>query len=831
MLFWTCPECGRECSPALRECPACPPQPDPHPLDATPGRTESAGGILALAHNLETIHALPLLAPLAEQSIQNVENGRPSHAASTATLVEEVASGPELPVRFVMEEIAAPAEQALLVLAEETLAIPVKQTVDSLVRPLVESVGDPQLPPKDETDFVPEALSTDVPSDVSVAELETPAEPEAVPELSAAVALADYQSSNLEQLVEQVCETASEPAEDRHLELESSIAPPAQLPPAAESASEVASVPEPNVTTASEAHPVEAPEAPEDQSPEPESSIASLTQLPALETLSIAESASEGASVSEPPVITASEAPQVEAAETVEDQSPEPESSIASPAQLPPALETLSIAESASEVSTVSEPNVTTASEAPQVEAAETVEDQSPEPESSIASPAQLPPALETLSIAESASEVSSVSEPNVTTASEAHQVEAAEAAEDQTPEPDALEALSVAKSPSELAAAPELHASELEEAPEQDDRTPEPTVPAPDSVDVRQLALELEPPTQLEALAEALNAVEYELPSESSAAALNQEAALAGTPTAVESLPLLAASEPESAWDPQDARDLDATEALLGALEFHAEALVDAIHCEFEAERAAIGRLAASFQQRCSTALLAAPAEIVTAPAPPVFEWIRTPRPILQPLAPPAGNLVGHSAQPHAPTLAGPCLSPELRNLTELENPKRRRKSRPVPGWMASLLGATLLVLLVVTSLQYFGSKNDAKASTATGSQTAGTANSAGEALSKAVEISGLRLATTWTGKQQVRFLIVNHSDQDLSGVTVQVAVRSSDLASGAAPILLIHAPLRSLGPYQSKEIRTDLDSGMPASALSDWQSLRTEVQVTRNE
>jgi len=149
----------------------------------------------------------------------------------------------------------------------------------------------------------------------------------------------------------------------------------------------------------------------------------------------------------------------------------------------------------------------------------------------------------------------------------------------------------------------------------------------------------------------------------------------------------------------------------------------------------------------------------------------------------------------------------------------------------MASLLGATLLVLLAVTSLQYFGSQNDAKASTATGSQNAATVNGAGEALNKSVEISGLRLATTWTGKQQVRFLIVNHSDRDLSGVTVQVAVRSSDLAPGAAPILLIHAPLGSLGPYQSKEIRTDLDSGLPASALSDWQSLRTEVQVTRSE
>ncbi|HTS49334.1 MAG TPA: hypothetical protein VMH05_15385 [Bryobacteraceae bacterium] len=572
-------------------------------MDATLNRTESDGGILALAHNLETIHALPLLAPVTEQSIQNVENGRDSYISATATLIEEnpIQPGPEFPSRFVLEDRAAPAEQALLVLAEETLAIPVKQTVDSLVRPLVESVDaadDTQLSPKAEAGLVAETQSPDVPSDVSVVEPETSSEPAAAPELEAAV----------------------DPAED---------------------------------------------------------------------------------------------------------QTPEPETSIAPLAQVPPALEAPSITGSTSEAAAVPEPRAS-------------------EPE--------------------------------------------------QAPEPEVLPVMAAA----ELNASPEVQA-----------------VASPEQVDILQLALNLEPPP-LDPPAQGADAVECEVASEPS-----------GQPAAL----TLGTSEPEPAQDQQDARDLEASEALLGALELHAEALVGAIHSELEAERAAIAQLAVSFQQCCSTALLAAPAEIVTAPAPPVFEWIRTPRPILQPMPPPAGNLVGQNAQPSAPTLAGPCLSPELRNLTELENPKRLRKSRPFPGWMASLLGATLLVLLAVTSLQYFGSQNDAKASTDPGSQNAATANGAGEALNKTVEISGLRLATTWTGKQQVRFLIVNHSDRDLSGVTVQVAVRSSDLASGAAPILLIHAPLRSLGPYQSKEIRTDLDSGLPASALSDWQSLRTEVQVTRGE
>ena len=312
---------------------------------------------------------------------------------------------------------------------------------------------------------------------------------------------------------------------------------------------------------------------------------------------------------------------------------------------------------------------------------------------------------------------------------------------------------------------------------------------------------------------------------------AANEDTTLAESPMAFESPSPLAAQEPppEPPVDAREARDREATEALLGAIQIQAEALVDTIHAEVEAERAAIRDVVASFRRCCSTSLLAAPAEIVTAPAPPVFEWIRRPQQSLQPLPPPAEHLVRRSAQPQPLTLAGPCLAPELRNLAELQGPGRSRKRRAFPGWVASLMGAMLLVLLAVTSLQYLSSQNDAKATTPTGQQTAAAPNS--EALDKSVEISGLRLTTSWSGKQQVRFLIVNHSAQDLSGVTLQIVVRSSDGTPSSAPILVIHAPLSSLGPYQSKEIKTALDSDIPASALSDWQSLRTDVQVLHGE
>jgi hypothetical protein len=64
---------------------------------------------------------------------------------------------------------------------------------------------------------------------------------------------------------------------------------------------------------------------------------------------------------------------------------------------------------------------------------------------------------------------------------------------------------------------------------------------------------------------------------------------------------------------------------------------------------------------------------------------------------------------------------------------------------------------------------------------------------------------------------------------MNIQVAVRTAETTVGGTPILNINAFVRSLGPYQSKEIRSDLDTDVSPSALADWQSLRTEIQVSQ--
>jgi len=283
--------------------------------------------------------------------------------------------------------------------------------------------------------------------------------------------------------------------------------------------------------------------------------------------------------------------------------------------------------------------------------------------------------------------------------------------------------------------------------------------------------------------------------------------------------------SEPESEPGPN---------ALASALHLQAEVLLDHVAAELAAataaEQAAIGAVVASFEQRPSKSLLAPPPEIVSAPAPPICERIRIPRPALSPLPPPPANLAALAPRPQPATLAGPCLTAELRNVAKSRTRKASAKSRTFPTWVPSFMGATLLVILAGGSLQYLNNQSDGKPAAPAVSQATHVVAAGGmDALAKSVEISGLRLVKTWNGKQQVRFLIINHSSRDLSGVTLHVGVRASE-AAGGAPILTIRAPIRSLGAYQSKEIKSDLDAEVPDSALADWESVRTDVQILRD-
>src|ERR1039458_7345215 len=114
MLCWICPDCGRDCSPAVRECPSC----TQGQAGVTNGGFSVTNGVLSMVEQLRAVPPVPLLAAAPEQYLLfGLTNGHSSVATETP------------------------------VMAEEDPAIPAGETIDSLVRPLVESAKAAPAPP------------------------------------------------------------------------------------------------------------------------------------------------------------------------------------------------------------------------------------------------------------------------------------------------------------------------------------------------------------------------------------------------------------------------------------------------------------------------------------------------------------------------------------------------------------------------------------------------------------------------------------------------------------------------------------------------------------
>lgn len=256
------------------------------------------------------------------------------------------------------------------------------------------------------------------------------------------------------------------------------------------------------------------------------------------------------------------------------------------------------------------------------------------------------------------------------------------------------------------------------------------------------------------------------------------------------------------------------------------------------ELEQAAIRAVQASFAERPAALLLSAPAEIVSAPAPPAEQWMRSPKLVFTPRAPANADHEALSAGPQTPTLAGPCLPPQLRNFAENQNLNRGsgRKRAPAPTWMVSVLVAMLLFLGAGSLLNYLTANRDTSTAAAAPASPRTSAPAPAPASPVAqehpgarfVEVAGVRVVSGANKRPQLQYIVVNHSAGELSGLNIHIAVHSADSPTGA-PLFAVTSSIASLAANQSKEIRSDLDPSIKAASIPDWQSLRTDVLIAR--
>jgi hypothetical protein len=150
---------------------------------------------------------------------------------------------------------------------------------------------------------------------------------------------------------------------------------------------------------------------------------------------------------------------------------------------------------------------------------------------------------------------------------------------------------------------------------------------------------------------------------------------------------------------------------------------------------------------------------------------------------------------------------------------------------WLMSVLFALAFVGLLAAvffGVRYF-KKDKEPGSEAVSFQNPTTAGGAqASPLLKHIEIVGLRLVQDAKKRAEVRFVVVNHSAAELPDMTAKVRLRAVTSKKDEEPVGTFSFKLPSLGPYESKELTSILDTKLRVYEMPDWQNLREEIQLS---
>ncbi|MBL8290694.1 MAG: hypothetical protein JNN08_02595 [Bryobacterales bacterium] len=151
------------------------------------------------------------------------------------------------------------------------------------------------------------------------------------------------------------------------------------------------------------------------------------------------------------------------------------------------------------------------------------------------------------------------------------------------------------------------------------------------------------------------------------------------------------------------------------------------------------------------------------------------------------------------------------------------------LPAWAVTLMVALGLVIIGGGLYYYVGNNRRPAVTTAQEQPVLETvkegakAPAAAPAASKFIEVTGIRIFEE-ARKPMVRFMVINHSQADLPGVSGTVLLKA---AGKDDPIASIPLKLSGLGPYEGKDITAPLKTKLRAYEMPDWQFIKVETQL----
>ncbi|MCC7154840.1 MAG: hypothetical protein IT161_09725 [Bryobacterales bacterium] len=147
----------------------------------------------------------------------------------------------------------------------------------------------------------------------------------------------------------------------------------------------------------------------------------------------------------------------------------------------------------------------------------------------------------------------------------------------------------------------------------------------------------------------------------------------------------------------------------------------------------------------------------------------------------------------------------------------------RGLPGWLMALvvMGGVLVVgYLLYTKVLSNGSTSAAPAAKA-GAETGAAAGGSTHPYAKFLEVAGLRF-TEDRGKNNVRFLVINHSSGELDDLDLTINITTTNANPGDPPLTTATVKVPSLGPWESKEVSAPVQTKLKAYEMPDWQFVK---------
>ena len=269
--------------------------------------------------------------------------------------------------------------------------------------------------------------------------------------------------------------------------------------------------------------------------------------------------------------------------------------------------------------------------------------------------------------------------------------------------------------------------------------------------------------------------------------------------------------------------------------------------------------RIATAPLREPSAALVSRPPQIAADPEPatPVttLPTLTQPEAALPPLAGPAdyAKIAASRIQPAVGnskpstvsakeqlSLPGPTLPHELTSLQAAGINKvlvQRKQTAPAArsGWALSVMVAAFVLAGTLGAAFYAmpGLANVAPEVPQAQQRAAEVAKAApppvpvpADPLARIVEVTGVRFVTDLPGHApEIHYLVVNHGNVPLLGVTVHVTLHTS----ADAPLTQFAFRAPKLGPYESKEMVSSIERFDRSVSLPDWRDLRADVQLSR--